>query len=134
MTAEQAQRAIEAGAGTGESRRDMLLSSARVRVENRVVPAPFIASLGAVQAFVSRTQPGARLNVGVPGTDVRVYYYGTTYVIVGFERVSSSPGTLGCANESSYRVTRSTGGVLQFDGCVEPHRRVLPTFSQLPPD
>ncbi|MGB6985102.1 MAG: hypothetical protein WBD74_03900 [Candidatus Aquilonibacter sp.] len=68
------------------------------------------------------------------GTDVHVYYYGSAYVIIAFSRAPRNTGTLGCSNESSYRVTRASGLVLQFDGCVEAHRRVLPTFSQLPPN
>lgn len=154
MTADQAERAIEAGAGNGESRQRLLVSGQQVQVANGAssqacasvperqslaansgsVPAPFLASIESVQAFIAQGQPGSTLNVGVAGTEVHVYFYGSEYVIVSFSRVSTTQGTLGCANESSYRVTRSSGEILQFDGCVEPHRRVLPTFSQLPPN
>jgi len=97
-------------------------------------PTAFAASLRAVRAFIAKAHPGTPLNVGVPGTEVHVYLDGSAYVIVAFSRASANTGTLGCSNESSYRVTRATGHVLQFDGCVEAHHRVLPTLSQLPPN
>jgi hypothetical protein len=153
LTSDQAATALNAGEISGQSRQSMLASNVRVQLartltaescahspqqqsfiaNNGSIPAPFIASLGAVQSFITKAQPGSALNVGVSGTDVHLYYYGSTYVIVAFSRNSTNTNVLGCSNESSYRVSRATGEVLQFDGCVESHRRVLPTFSQLPP-
>ncbi len=64
---------------------------------------------------------------------VVVYRYDNAYAIVSISNIPLHPTTLGCNHELSLRITIQTGNVVPFDGCVEVHKHILPSFSQLPP-
>ena len=93
---------------------------------------PFFAVLSFKKAYKSAT--------GVDNdprrVDVHFAKYGRFILVILADNYAHRDNrgslVLGCEGVEYYRVDPASGEVLPFDGCVEPHKRVLPALSQLP--
>lgn len=105
---------------------------------NNTISAPYIAAFNLVQSYrAAHLWPLGPANLNSPSTGVILENYGQRYVIVmlvdnSVKQDAEGKRILGCSGSEYYRVDKTTLVVSPFDGCVEGHQHVLPSFSQLP--
>ena len=96
------------------------------------IPNLYVLSIEAIAtAFPNAGNPD--LSVLNKQNTVTAYQYGTDYVIVAVVGTAANSKIYGCVNQATYRVNVHSFSAIQFDGCVEGHKRTLPSFGQLPP-
>jgi hypothetical protein len=96
------------------------------------IPAQYATALAAVAHYRAKGQTNDDA-LGDSNTEVIIYAYAASFIIIATSEKSPDPPALSCAGSHYYRVTLSTNQVYEFDGCVEGHERTLPAFSKLPP-
>lgn len=105
---------------------------------NDELPARFLGAFQLVEAYRSlHPWPLGSADVQSASTGVIMEDYDHRYIIVMLSDNSpkydaQGQRVLGCSGEEYYRIDPASTTVLPFDGCVEGHQRVLPSFSQLP--